>query len=171
MPSWPFSARPSPTNGKAIEVAQAKQPDWVAFPQAAKIRILLFKDDIKSAKEYAGDTLYEPISIPYARYTIFLCLANIELAVCTGDQDLALTLVEDLLDEVNTLTRVGLPDILRWKGKAQFALGKLDKAHQTLTQACSQAQSLGASSQLWPIFENLALANDKLGRKAEAEEN
>ena len=156
---------------QAIAVAEAKQPDWKAFPQAAKIRILLLQDDLKSAKEYAGDTLFEPISIPYARYTIFLCLANIELAICRGDHHTGLSLIEDLLNEVSPLTRVDIPDILRWKGKALLALEEFDEALQTLTQAHSQAKTLGAQPQLWLILESLAIANEKLGKVDEAEKD
>ena len=156
---------------QALEVAEAKQPAWKAFPQAAKIRIYLLQGSIDSARQFAGDTLFEPISIPYARYTIFLCLANIELAVSKGEYDLALTLIENLLNEVLPLTRVDIPDILRWKGKALLALERIDEAHETLTQACALAKVLGAKPQLWPILECLAEVNEKLGHNQEAEKN
>ena len=131
----------------------------------------MLQDDVKSALEYARDTLLEPISIPYARYTIFLCLGNIELAICSGKPERGLSLIDDLLNEVFPLTRVDIPDVLRWEGKALVALGKLEDAHQTLTQARSLAERLGAKSQLWPVLESLADVNEKLGNRAEAKEN
>ena len=54
-------------------------------------------------------------SIPYARYTIFVCLANIELAVAKKDFDQALALSQALPDEVAPLTRVDIPEVLRFR--------------------------------------------------------
>jgi class 3 adenylate cyclase/tetratricopeptide (TPR) repeat protein len=156
---------------QALEVAEAKQPAWKAFPQAAKIRIYLLQGNVRAAEQFAGNTLFEPISIPYARYIIFLCLANIELAISKGDHQLGLSLIKDLLNEVSPLTRVDIPDVLRWKGKALFAHGNLEEAHRTLTLARSLAEGLGAKPQLWPILESLETVNAKLGNVKEAGEN
>jgi tetratricopeptide (TPR) repeat protein len=122
----------------AIQQAKAHQPAWVAFPLATKVRMRLLDGDIKSAEEIAGDELLKPISIPYARYTIFVSLANIELAVAKRQYDKALTLIEELLKEVVPLTRVDIPDVLRWKGEALLRLNRLEEAHQTLTEACAR---------------------------------
>ena len=156
---------------QALQVAEAKQPAWRAFPQAAKIRMHLLQDDIRSAVQFAGNALFEPISIPYARYTIFLCMANIELAISRGDHELGIRLADDLLNEVIPLTRVDIPDVLRWKGIAQIGLGQFDAAHQVLTEACSLAKGLDARPQLWPILASLSTVNSKLGNHKEAEEN
>src|SRR6185503_1581101 len=134
---------------QALQTAEAKQPAWKAFPQAAKIRMHLLQADIQSAAQFAGNTLFEPISIPYARYTIFLCLANIELAISRGDHDSGLKLADDLLNEATPLTRVDIPEVLRWKGNALIGLGQLGEAHQVLTEACSLAKRLEAKPQLW----------------------
>jgi class 3 adenylate cyclase/tetratricopeptide (TPR) repeat protein len=154
---------------RALEVAEAEQPAWRAFPQAAKIRIYLLQGDIRAADQFAGDALFEPITIPYARYTILLYLANIELAVSRGNHELALSLAEELLDEVTPLTRVDVPEVLLWKGKALHVLGKFDEAQQTLSQARSLAEALGANTQLWPILESLASVYEELGNKGEVE--
>jgi class 3 adenylate cyclase/tetratricopeptide (TPR) repeat protein len=156
---------------QALQIAQTKQPAWKAFPQAAKIRMVLFQGDVQSAGQTAGETLLEPISIPYARYTIFLFLANIELAVSKGDHQLALTLADNLLKEVFPLTRVDIPDVLRWKGKALCGLERLDEAHQVLTEACSLAEASGCNLHLWPALADLADVNSKLGNHKEAEAN
>jgi len=127
--------------------------------------------DTRAAIQFAGNTLFEPISIPYARYTIFLCMANIELAVARGDYDLGIRLVDDLLSEVLSLTRVDIPDVLCWKGKALIGLGQFDQAHQVLMRACSLAENLGANTQLWPCLAGLATVNSQLGNHKEAEAN
>src|SRR5215212_480063 len=153
---------------QALQVAEAKQPVWKAFPQAAKIRMHLLQADVESAIQFAGDALFEPISIPYARYTIFLCLANIELAVSRGDFESGLRLADDLLSEVIPLTHVDIPDVLRWKGNALIGLSRLDQAHQVLSEACLLAKKLDAQPQLWSILASLSAVNSKLGRDEEA---
>lgn len=156
---------------QALQVAEAKQPAWKAFPQAAKIRIHLLHGDVESAVKFAGNALFEPISIPYARYTIFLCLANIELAVSRGDHALGLCLADELLSETTPLTRVDIPEVLRWKGNALIGLGQFDEAHQVLMEACVRAEGLNAKPQLWSILASLSITNTQLGRDEEAEKN
>jgi len=156
---------------QAFQVAETKQPVWKAFPQAAKVRMHLLQGDLKSAEKTAGTDLLKPISIPYARYTIFLCLANIELAVAKGRYAQALSLIEELLEEVVPLTRVDIPDVLRWKGEALLGLHRLDESHQTLTEAWSLAQEPGAALHLLPLSISLAKVNSKLRREKEAEDS
>ncbi len=156
---------------QALRTAEAKQPAWKSFPQAARIRMQLLQADLPAALQFAGNTLIEPISIPYARYTIFLCMANIELAVSRGDYELGIRLADDLLSEVIPLTRVDIPDVLCWKGKALVGLGQFDQAHQVLMRACSLAENLGAKPQLWPCLASLAAVNSQLGNHQEAEAN
>src|SRR6185436_12065554 len=114
----------------ALRVAEAKQPEWTAFPRAAKVRMHLLMDDIESAEVTMGNEMLQSTSIPYARYTIFVCLANIELAVRKHDFERALALADELLDEVMPLTRVDVPAVLRCKGNALAGLGRLDEALQ-----------------------------------------
>jgi len=156
---------------QAMQVAEAKQPAWKAFPQAAKIRMYLLQGDLRSAEQAAGDTLLEPISIPYARYTIFLSLANVELTFAKGEYSRALSLAKDLLDEVFPLTRVDVPDVLRWQAEALRGLGRIDEAHQVLTRARSLAEESGSNLHLWLILASLSEVNAKLGNHEAAEAN
>jgi tetratricopeptide (TPR) repeat protein len=133
--------------------------------------MLLLQGDVQAAQRAAGEDLLEPISIPYARYTIFLSLANIELAVSRGDHSLALALAEDLLTEVFPLTRVDVPDVLRWKAKALQGLGRSDEALQVLTEARRQSEEFGGDLHLWPILAELAEVNSNLGNHEEAQAN
>jgi class 3 adenylate cyclase/tetratricopeptide (TPR) repeat protein len=130
--------------GEALQFADSEQPAWRAFPQAIKVRIHLLHGDVKSAEETARNEILKPISIPYARYTIMLSLANVELAAAQKNYEEALSLASDLLDEVIPLTRVDIPEILRWKGLALFGLNRLDEAQRTLTEACSLSKRIGA---------------------------
>jgi tetratricopeptide (TPR) repeat protein len=156
---------------QAIERAQAHQPAWIAFPQATKVRMHLLQGDVHSAEGTSGNELLQPISIPYARYTIFLCLANIELAFAKGEYEKALTLADELLNETTPLTRVDIPEVLRWQGLAYQRLDRLDEAYQRLTRARSLAQGTGSNLHLWAILANLAEVDAKLGRHEQANAN
>jgi tetratricopeptide (TPR) repeat protein len=156
---------------KAFQMSETKQPAWRAMPQAAKIRMYLLQDDVDSAQQVAGNKLLEPISIPYARYTIFLSLANIELAVTRGEPQLALTQADDLLAEVFPLTRVDVPDLLRWKAKALHDLGRDEEALQVLLEARSLAEKFSCGLHLWPIQSELADLLAGLGKHVEARSN
>jgi tetratricopeptide (TPR) repeat protein len=158
-----------PLIDQALEVAAQKQPAWAAFPQAAKIRMYLLQEDAQAAQKFAGGALFEPISIPYARYTIFLSLANIELAVSRGDYERGLHLAEDLLQEVMPLTRPDVPEVFRWKGEALLGLNRNQEAHTALAEACARAERLGAQPQLWPILTSLARADSRLGEEKDAQ--
>jgi class 3 adenylate cyclase/tetratricopeptide (TPR) repeat protein len=153
---------------KAFQVAEMKQPAWKAFPQAAKIRMYLLQGDVESARKVAGNALLEPISIPYARYTIFLSLANVELAIAENNFALALTLVDDLLKEVSPLTRVDIPDVLRWKANALQGLERNTEALQVLWEARKRAAGFGCDLHLWPILAELADVNEKVGNHEQA---
>lgn len=156
---------------QASQVAEAKQPAWRAFPQAIKVRMHLLEGDLRSAEQTAGSEFIQPTSIPYARYTIFVCLANIELAVAKGEYDKALSLTQELLDEVTPLTRVDVPDVLRWKGIALMGLERFDEALHVLTEACSLAKETDSNLYLWLILSNLADVQSKLGYQKEAEDS
>ena len=156
---------------QAFQVAEANQPAWRTFPQAAKVRIDLLHDNIQSAEQTVDNALLKPTSIPYARYTIFVCLANIELAFGKGQYTKSLSLIEELLEETSPLTRVDIPEVLRWKGQALFGLNQLDEAQQILTEARSRAVESSSNLHLWPILASLAEVNSKLGIHKEAEAN
>jgi len=156
---------------QALQFAEEKQPAWRTFPQAVKVRMHLLEDDLESAEQTAGHEPIQPTSIPYARYTIFVCLANIELAVAKKDYDNALTLIQELLDEVYPLTRVDVPDVLRWKGIALMGLGRNDEALHTLTSACALAKESDSNFNLWLALASLADVNSILGNHKEANIN
>ncbi|MBI5965905.1 MAG: AAA family ATPase [Chloroflexi bacterium] len=156
---------------QASQIADAKQPAWSSFPQAAKVRMRLLMNDVQSAEQIIGNQLLQPTSIPYARYTIFVCLANIELAMTKKEFDKALSLADELLDEVIPLTRVDVPEVLRWKGNALLGLGRSEEALQTLTQACSLAKQTDSNLHLWVILRDLAQIQLELGNQNEPEDS
>lgn len=155
----------------AYQVSNDKQPAWKSFPHAASVRMHLLAGEINKAGELAGTKLLQPISIPYARFTIFIALANIELASARNEFEKSLSLVNELMDEVMPLTRVDIPEVLHWKGNALFALGRTDEALQSLAEARSRAKETDSNLHLWMILADLANIQSRLERQQEAEEN
>jgi class 3 adenylate cyclase/tetratricopeptide (TPR) repeat protein len=156
---------------QALQFAESKQPAWRVFPQAALVRIHLLHGDVESAQRAAGAGPLQPISIPYARFTIFIALANIELAYAKGEYAAALFIANELLAEVTPLTRLDVPDVLRWKGLILIEMGQYDEALHILTEACSRADGMGADLQLWLSYASLADVHQKLGNTQEANSN
>ncbi|HLO30418.1 MAG TPA: adenylate/guanylate cyclase domain-containing protein [Anaerolineales bacterium] len=154
---------------QALEVANAKQPDFKALPQALQARLYLLSGDLDSAERTAGPAPLEPITIPYARYTIFVCLANVELALARTDYALALNLAKDLLAQVSPLTIVDVPEVLRRKADALVGLERFEEARQTLSAARSHAERFGSRHHLWSVLSSLAEVHAKLGQQEEAE--
>lgn len=156
---------------QAMQFAESNQPAWRVFPQAGLVRIHLLRGDIESAQRAAGDAPLQPTSIPYARFTIFVVLANIELAYAKGNYATALSLTDDLLDEVAPLTRLDVPDVLRWKGLILTRLDRDEESLRVLTEAYFLANGIGAALQLWLSYAALADVHKKLGNEREAESN
>ncbi len=154
---------------QAIEITEAKQPDFKALPLAIKVRLYLLRGDLESAERAAGPAPLEPITIPYARYTIIVCLANVELALAQKDYTRALALAEDLLMQVSPLTRVDIPIVMQRKADALIGLGQLDEAHRVLTQACSLAEEIGSKHHLWSVLAGLANVCSLLEKNDEAD--
>jgi len=156
---------------EALEITEVKQPAWKALPLAVKVRLHLLKGETELAKEIAGPALLEPISIPYARYTIMVSMANVELALTQKEHVRALSLVEDLLAHVTSLTRVDVPEVMCRKADILIGLERLEEAHQIQTKAWSAAKRLGSKHNLWQILSTLRMVNSKLGNNKEANAN
>ncbi|HET9907400.1 MAG TPA: adenylate/guanylate cyclase domain-containing protein [Anaerolineales bacterium] len=154
-----------------LQIADARQPAWRSFPLASRARMYIMKGDLELAGETIGDKPLQPTTIPYARYTIFVCLANLEFAYAKGKYAEVLKLADELMAEVKSLTRVDVPDVLRLKGLALLGLNRLDEALQILTEACSLAKEIDANLQLWSSLAGLADVQSKLGKQKEAEDS
>ena len=155
---------------RAFEIS-GQQPDFKTFPQAILVRLHLMNGDPGSAKKVAGTEPLKPITIPYARFMIVVCLANIELALAEKNYQQALTFADDLLAQVTHLIRIDIPYILVRKADALIGLDQLDEAHRILTEACSYAEKFGSMHHLWSSLASLVEVQSMLGQTVEAEKN
>jgi tetratricopeptide (TPR) repeat protein len=154
---------------KALEFAEAKQPEFRMLPLAVKVRLYLLNGDVESAEKAAGPSPLELITIPYSRYTVIVSLANVELALARNDSLLALSLVEDLLTQVSAVTKVDIPVVLLRKADALRALGRLTEAQEVLTDACALAEKSGSNHHLWSILSSFADLHTLLNHQQQAD--
>ncbi|HEX2698153.1 MAG TPA: hypothetical protein VHM28_10630, partial [Anaerolineales bacterium] len=75
----------------------------------------------------------------------------------------------DLLKEVSNLTRPDIPEVMRTKGDILMMLNRDEEARQTLTEARTLAERIGAKHELWPILSSLATLESKSGKSKESE--
>ncbi len=146
---------------EALDIVNAKNPDWKPLCTAVMIRLSLLNGDVQKAKEYVGNSVLQPISIPYPHYTIMIGLANVELAIAQKNFEAALSLVDVLFTEVSPLTRAGIPEVLHDKAKALLGLERVEQAHQILMEARSLASGMGSDQHLWQILSLLVEVEDK----------
>jgi predicted ATPase/class 3 adenylate cyclase len=155
---------------QALEIAREKMPDWESPALAVMIRLNILKGKLETA-EKIGDTeqLNPVLSVVRSHYLALIGLTDVEMELARKNFQTALSLSDDLLDEISPLGWINNPEIMNRKAEALIGLGRLDDALQTLTEACSLAEKLDAKHHLWPILSNLEYVSAKLGNHGEAE--
>lgn len=154
---------------EALTISLGKLPGWKSLPVAMMVRLRLLKGDLAEAEALAGPDKLEPISIPYARYTILIDLANAELAFAHQDFAKALTILDDLQLQFPSTIRADVAEVLWHKGEALLGLGRVDAAHRVLLQARALAEELVSRQSLWRIFFLLAEIESGAGHSVEAD--
>ena len=97
-------------------------------------------------------------------------LIRIELALATQDYDRVLTYASDTHDRAaKGGQRFFLPDVLRIKGQALFALGRVREAWTALTDARELAESQESRRALWSILFEMSQMASLEGNRGESE--
>jgi tetratricopeptide (TPR) repeat protein len=155
---------------KALETTTEKMPDWKSVALAVLIRLHLLMGNVDAAEKIANAERLNPIvAVIRPRYLAMIKLVFIELELARKNFQTALSLSDELLEELSTLTWINKPEILYRRADALIGLGRLDKAHQSLTEACSLAEKLDAKHHLWPILSSLSNVNAELGNRQQAD--
>lgn len=155
----------------AIKLTQAHLPDWMAMPVSIQVRLHSLRGDARAAEQAAARVPLEPVSIPYPHYTLMVRQAEIEMTFVRGDFAQALACTDKVLAEMDGLVFGEIPEILLRKAEALLGLGRYEEACETLIQASVLARKQKSNSVLWAILSSLAIAQTRLGRGNEAEEN
>jgi tetratricopeptide (TPR) repeat protein len=156
---------------RAFENAIEKMPDWKSSSMAVLIRLHLLNGDVDAAEKIAGKgPLNAIMPVIRSRYLAIVKLSMIELELARNNFQTALSLTDNLLEEIAPLGWINNPEILYRKADALIGLDKLDEALQTLTEACSLAEKLDAKHHLWTILASLANVSAKLGNQQQADD-
>jgi predicted ATPase len=155
---------------KALAYAAEKMPDWKSPALAVLSRLHILTGNVGAAEKIISSEELKPIlAVIYPRYLTMIKLVFIELELARKNYQTALSLSDELLEELSTLTWINKPEILYRRADALIGLGRLDKAHQSLTEACSLAEKLDAKHHLWPILSSLSNVNAELGNRQQAD--
>lgn len=155
---------------QALENAIEKMPDWKSPALTVMIRLHLLMGNVDSAERIASSEPLNPImAVIRSRYLAMIKLAAIELELARNNFQAALSLSDNLLDEISPLGWINNPEIMYRKADALIGLGRLDEALQTLTEARSLAEKLDAKHHLWTILSSLSDVSSQLGRHKEAD--
>jgi tetratricopeptide (TPR) repeat protein len=134
------------------------------------VRLHLLGGDIEQAKAMAGPTKLEQISIPYARYSIMVELANVELALAQKEFAKALSIINDLQAQIPVTIRADMPEVLWHKAEALLGLEQVETARLILIQARTLAEEMGSRQSLWRIYSLLVEIETRMENYAEADE-
>lgn len=155
---------------RAFETAIEKMPDWKSLALGIMIRMHILMGNSDAAEKIVNTETLNPIlSVVRSRYLAMITLASIELDLARNNFQTALSLSENLLEEISPLGWINNPEILNRKAEALIGLGRLDEALQTLTEACFLAEKLDARHHLWAILSNLSDVSSQLGKQKEAD--
>ena len=156
---------------QALETALEKMPDWKSPALATLIRLHLLMGDVDTAERIANSNPLTPVlTVIRSRYMTIMNLTAIELELGRKNYQTALSLSDNLLDEIAPLGWINNPEILYHKADALIGSGQFDEAHQTLTEACSLAEKLDARHHLWSILSRLTDVSAELGNHQQADE-
>ncbi len=133
------------------------------------VRLQLLKGDLPEAEATAGPDKLEQISIPYARYTIMIEMANVELALAQKDFAKALSIIESLQAQIPATIRADISEVLWHKAEGLLGLGQTEAARQALLQARTLAEGLDSRRSLWQIFSLLAEIESQAGNDSGSE--
>ena len=153
---------------ESLDITLSKLPDWKSLPVAMIVRLQLLKGDLRQAEEVAGSDRLVPFSIPYARYTILVEMANVELALAQKDYRKALAIIDELQNTIPATIRPDIPEVLWHKAEALLGLGRVAEARQALLRARALAEELCSRQSLWRILSLLGEIESEAGNIVEA---
>jgi len=154
---------------QALEIAMQKMPAWKSLALAVLVRLNLMAGNFEEAEKIANSEKLNPIlAVIRSRFLALINLTYIELELAKNNFQKALSLCNDLLDEISNLTWIYHPEILTNKANALIGLNQLEEAAQVLTEARSFAKKLDSKFHLWVILSRLADVSEKLGQQDNA---
>jgi len=145
--------------------------------QAVQVRMHLLAGDATSAQKAmsAMQASYADVMLLRSRLGAWIpawaevVLAEITYALSARDHARALTLADAYLEELRRGAYCHfMPEAHYLKGRALLAQGDVTGAQPVLAEARTEAESLGARRQLWPILAALSEVADRQGNAAEA---
>ncbi len=142
---------------------------WVGIIAAHLVLTYLLRGDLERAEAAITAATGPNIGLPAAAQRR-LALARAQLALAQGHGDTALQAAQELIDSVpGAADTQPIPAILKVKGEALMALGRLDEAEGALTEALQGAMQRSALPLVWQVYRTLGRLYRCNKREDEAE--
>ena len=126
---------------RALEIAIEKMPDWKSLALGVMIRLHILMGNLDAAEKIVNTETLNPIlSVVHSHYLAMITLATIELELARNDFQKALSLSDQLLEEISLFGWIHNPEIMNRKADALIGLGRFNEALQILTEARSLAE-------------------------------
>jgi len=109
-----------------------------------------------------------PDQIPRSLYEYRVITTWGTLALAQGEPDKALRIAEQLTEAAPGAVRGPIPALLKLKGEALLALGRVEAAAQALEEARRTAEAHEVRPLLWQILRVLGQAQQRLGQRKQA---
>jgi class 3 adenylate cyclase/tetratricopeptide (TPR) repeat protein len=155
---------------RALETAIEKMPDWKSLALGVMIRLHIRMGNLDAAEQIVNTETLNPIlSVVHSHYLAMITLATIELELARNDFQKALSLSDQLLEEISLFGWIHNPEIMNRKADALIGLGRFNEALQILTEARSLAEKLDAKHHLWTILSSLSNVSSQLDQHSEAD--
>ncbi len=141
------------------------------FDRVMAARLHVLSGRLLEAREALGEARrgYAEAKIPsFAVW--FMNLVEAEWALSSGDYARALAVTDEALSLLRQAgLRLGLSDVLYFKGRALLGLGRAEEAYETLNEARAEAEAIGSRRTLWRILLAVSEIESRRGRYAEAQ--
>lgn len=158
----------------ALKVLASSQipPQFRSWALALLARVEILQGDLECASETLRKSYVGFKTNDYSSPRLGLVpIADAELAIATGDHHHAITVADELIDNLRVSgAQTFLPEALLLKARALKALHKNREARELLTEASDEAESLRARRIHWQILIDLAELEAEIGDQVKAGE-
>ena len=142
---------------------------WIRLPTALLASVCVLDGQYDRARRLL-DELVDTRAAPDTAHLRLCWFAYAELQLAEKQPELALEVIEMLIDSIPGERGVFPPALARLHGEALLGLGRLDEAEATLLSARDGALQIGYPKHVWQSWASLRRLHLEQGRLDEAEE-
>lgn len=138
---------------EAVTIAESQFPHFRCHPLGVLVQLHLMAGNLDDAERLVQQAAEDAYREAHPTWNMRINIAEAELALKQGNFKQAMAIINRWLPRLrqNNL-HATTPTMLLLQSEAQLALGQAEAAHQSLQEAQSIAEGIGAQATLWPIL-------------------